>query len=346
MNPLLLIWWTTVLLATAALLAMLALVLQRALKNRRTRQDETRRRELRSLALRLLEHPDQVDPEMPARDRRLLLQVYDELLPQIRGDYADRMVALMRHLGLMDECLRQIAEPNWFTRAQACRALGSFHEPQVVLALYRAVEDPEPAVRVEAARALAKLGAVRSVVELVRQVAPGDDLPSMQVMSLFRSLGRSAVPELAGLVDEPTGLAAKIVAADALGHIGHIEAVPALLHLYDHPSLHLRLTTIEALGRLGDPRALPAVLLCMTDSEWEVRAQAAAAAGRIGARDTIPLLGQLLQDEHWWVRYYAAEALLRMGPAGLQVLRHAASSDHPLASDMATGLLQEKGLAA
>ena len=350
MNVLLLIWWTTVAMAVVSLLAMTVLIIQRALRNRKSRTDSARRQELRGLALRLIEHPEQLvelEKKLLPRDRRLLLQVYNELLQKIRGEYANRLVSLMRILGLMDDCLRDLQDDDWFVRAQACKTLGVFREPDVIRALYRAVEDPEPAVRVEAARALARQGSVQSVVDVVRQIVPGDEQPSVAVMALFRSLGREAVPELVQLLEShTTGLAARLVAADALGHLGDLRAVPALLQLYDHPAANLRITVMEALARLGDPRALPAVLLCMTDSAWEVRAQAAAAAGRIGSAETVALLQQLLGDEHWWVRYYAAEALLRLGPQGLKILREAAASEQTLAAEMAGGLLEEKGLAA
>jgi HEAT repeat protein len=350
MSALLMIWWATVVMAVVSVIAMTGLIIQRAWRNRRLRTDNARRQELRSFALRLIQCPAQLaelEQKLLPKDRRLLLQVYNELLPKIRGDYADRLVSLMRELGLMEDCLEQSRDPDWLVRAQACQALGAFPDPDATLALYRAAEDCEPAVRVEAARALVRQGTVRSVVELVRQVAPGDDLPSVTVMALFRSLGRDAVPQLIALLESnKTGLAARLVAADALGHIGDLRAVPALLQLYDQPSVLVRMTSMEALARLGDPRALPAVLLSMTDSAWEVRAQAASAAGRIGSRETEALLRQLLEDEYWWVRYYAAEALFRMGEVGRSALKRAARGPNPLAAEMASGVLEEKGLPA
>jgi HEAT repeat protein len=349
MSVLVLIWWTTVVLAGLSLAAMTGLIIHRARSNRRERRDAVRRKEVQQLALRLIYHPQrlfEVEKELRPQDRRLLLQVYEELLPKIRGEYADRLVNLMRTLGLMDECVRQLRDPSWWTRAQACRALGAFRDPNIVLALYRAIEDPALQVRIEAARSLARLGAVRSVVELVEQLMAGDELPSVPILDLFRSLGRRAVPELLGLLNGDVGVAARIVAADALGHIGDLTAVPALLHLYDHPSEHVRLTALQALGRLSDPRALPAVLLAMTDPSWEVRGQAAAAAGRIGAVESVALLQRLLEDDHWWVRYYSAEALFRIGEEGVAALRMVASGDHPNAAQMAAGLLHEKGVAA
>ena len=224
--------------------------------------------------------------------------------------------------------------------------LGMFRDPNVVLALYRALEDAVPMVRIEAARSLARLGEVRSVLELVQQIVPGDELPPMAVLDLFRSLGRKAVPQLERLLVEATGITAKIVAIDALGHIGDLGALDVLMQFYDHRSLAVRMAVVEALGRLGDPRALPAILLSMTDPVWEVRAQAAAASGKVGSAQVVPLLRQLLEDDHWWVRYHAAEALFRLGEDGMAVLRETALSEHPTAAPMASGILEEKGVVA
>lgn len=350
MNGLLFIWWASLTLAAASLAGMCCLIAMRAWVNRRWRRETQRRQQLQKLAMELVQDPPkllEVERKLKPADRRLLVQVYDQLYPRIRGEYAERLVSLMRILGLVEECLQELREKDWLARVQAARMLGMFRDPNVTLALYRAVEDPHAMVRIEAARSLARLGEVRSVLDLVRQIAPGDDLPSMPVLDLFRSLGRKAVPQLVALLgDTTTGLAAKIVAVDALGHIGDLGALDSLMQMYDHPSMVVRLSVMEAFSRLGDPRSLPAVLLCMTDAVWEVRAQAAAAAGRIGSVDVLPLLSQLLADDHWWVRYHAAEGLLRLGEKGLTVLREAAAGDHPTAAPMAVGILQEKGLAA
>jgi hypothetical protein len=350
MSVLLLLWWITFGLCIASLVGMVGLILQRAWRNRSHRRSAERRRRLQRLALELVQHPPrllEVEKQLTPADRRLLVQVYDELYPKIRGEYAERLVSLMRILGIVDQCLAALKDSDWLARTQAARMLGMFRDPNVTLALYRAVEDPVPMVRIEAARSLARLGEVRSVLDLLRQIAPGDDLPSVPVMELFRSMGRKAVPSLVAVLQEPeAGIAAKLVAVDALGHIGDLSAVEALLPLGDHPSLNFRLAVTEAFGRLGDPRALAAVLLCMTDPAWEIRAQAARAAGRIGSPSVAPMLGRLLTDDHWWTRYYAAEALFRLGAEGLTVLREAAVGDHAAAAQMAAGLLQEKGVAA
>jgi HEAT repeat protein len=346
---LLAIWWVSCGLATLSLSAMAGLIVQRARRNRRDTADAARREELKKMAWELMDRPDRLfllKSQLKGEDRRLLIQLFSELLQKIRGKYADRFVSLMRIMGLMEECLHRLNDKPWWIRAEACTVLGAFNDPNVKLALYRALEDPIMEVRVEAARALVRLDAVRSVAELVGFLVIEDSVPSLAVVDLFRTLGRSGVLEFLELLDQSPRIAVKLTAIDALGHSSDLDTVPALLHYYDHPSQLIRLATMQALSLLRDPRALAAVLLAMTDFDWEVRAQAATAAGHIGSADAIPLLEQLLEDEHWWVRYHAAAALHDIGDLGILALNEIAARPHPIAAEMAWGILREKGLAA
>ncbi len=349
MNLLLLVWWLTVALAVASLLAMTVLIIYRLQRNRRLELDAARRDVLKQMAWDLMDRPDRlVELKSMIRpdDRRLLLQLFAELLQKIRGKYAERFVSLMRLLGLVEECLEGLQDRSWATRAEACTVLGAFNDANVRAALYEALEDSVIEVRVEAARSLVRLGAVPSVTRLIRHLAPAEGTPSLAVMDLFRNLGRQAMRDWLALLDSDAPVPAKLIAIDALGHSGDLQAVPPLLQYYDHPSQTVRLTTLLSLGLLRDPRALPAVLLAMTDHDWEVRAQAAVAAGDIGAKEAIPMLEQLLEDESWWVRYRAAEALYRIGDPGIFALNDAAVRPHPVAAEIAWDVLREKGVAA
>jgi hypothetical protein len=346
---LLAIWWVTCGLAAFSLSAMGMLIVRRARRNRSQAAANVRREELKRMVWALMDEPGRLFEEkgrLKEGDRGLLLELFSELLEKIKGDYADRFVSLMRILGLMEECLARINSRAWENRASACGLLSLFNDPNVKLALYRALEDPVPEVRVEAARALVRLGAVRSVDELMKYLVVGDGIPSLAVMELFRNLGPGAVGEMLAVLEKDARLAAQLIAIDTLGRLGDHQAVPALLHLYDHPSAKVRVSVLQALGHLRDPRALPAVLLTMTDTDWEVRSQAAAAAGSIRGIEAIPLLEKLLEDEHWWVRYTAADALHRIGVKGVDALHAAATRAHPIAAEIAWTVLQEKGLAA
>lgn len=371
-----LIHWVSLALAGAALAILLVVVVRQSFRNRRTKRDAQRRESLMALALEYIEEPQflpafkaQLKPE----DQRLLVELFAELLPKVRGDYAEKVVHLMREMGLRDRCLAQLHSHKWWKRADAAAVLGWFKEPQVVTALERALDDPQVEVRLEAARALAQLKAVQSVAGLVARLAVVDASHSLGVKEIFRSLGTGAVPELLGVLESDVPEHVKILAADALGHIGDPRAVPALLKLFHTPgrkggdtihehkarrgrayaersqptnaSVALRLAVMQALSVLVDPRALDAILAALEDPVWEVRAQAAHCASQLGSNAAIPKLETLLHDEHWWVRFHAAEALFKLGEAGVQALLQAARGTSARAADIAVGLLREKGVA-
>jgi HEAT repeat protein len=252
----------------------------------------------------------------------------------------------MRMMGIVEECLAGLKDRQWTIRAESCAILGVFTDPAVKMALYRALDDPAMEVRVEAARALVRLGTVRSVMELIHYLVTENGTPSLAVVDLFRSLGTGAVPEFIDLLKGETTEAAIIIAIDALGYCNDRQAVPALLQFYAHPNKLIRLATLQSLSLLRDPRAAPAVILAMTDSDWEVRTHAAIAAGQIGMTEAVPMLERMLEDHHWWVRFRAAEALYRVGGQGIQALHEASTRAHPFAAEISWGVLREKGLAA
>ena len=335
-------WWFSVGLAVFSLLAMTSLIIVRARRLSRGRTDDIRRQQLQTMVFELMDEPDllkELKIHLRPRDRQLLLQLFDDLLQQIHGKHADRFAELMNVLELKEECLRRVNDRFWWARAEACAVLGAFDDPIVKFALYQAVIDPVVDVRVEAARSLVRLGAVKSVARLVKNLTPEEGLPSLPVMVLFRSLGRSVVPELIALLEDEAKPAAKILAIDALGHAGDA----SLLNLYNDSMQTVRVAVMQSLALLGDPRALPAVLLAMTDTDWEVRVQAAICAGQISCHEMIPLLEKLLEDDQWWVRYRAAEALYKIGGEGVAVLRSAMAAGDEDARAMAEGLLLEKG---
>ena len=373
-----LIHWVSLVLAGAALALLLGLVVKQSIRNRQSRRDAARRESLMNLALEYLEEPQflpafkaQLKPE----DQRLLVQLFAGLLPKVRGDFAEKIVHLMREMGLRDRCMAQLQSRKPWKRADAAAVLGWFKESQVIGALERALDDPQVEVRLEAARALVRLQAVQSVAGLVARLAGVDATHSLGVQEIFRSLGTGAVPELMAVLESDVPVSVQMLAADALGHIGDPRAVPALLSLFQTPerkaggggtihehkarrgrayaerdqpanaSVALRLAVMQALSVLVDPRSLDAILAALEDPIWEVRAQAAQCASQLGSPDAIPRLSSLLHDEHWWVRFHAAEALFKLGEAGGESLRQAARGPSARAADMASGLLREKGVA-
>ncbi|MBI1177593.1 hypothetical protein GC207_09160 [bacterium] len=344
-----LVWQASSLLAVLSVIVTSLLVVHRFFRNRFDLRDTNRRRELRRLAVHLVNNPEQIieaRKQYGKSDRRLLLGVFEEMRKQLKGEFAERLNSLMRIMGLMTECLERLNHPIWYRRAQAAELLGNFNDPNVVLALYRALEDRRLEVRIAAARSLARLQSVQSVREIVNALIGRQTDPSLSITEVFRSLGAQHIDELRELLkDRTVPLTAKVLAIDALGRLGSLAAVEELLDIYDHSHLPIRIAAMQALSRLGDPRTLSAAMLAANDAAWEVRAQAAICLGRIGSDEAVPVLQQLLADDQWWVRYHAAQALYALGHRGVLCLRAISEEGQPDASNMAWGVLREKGLA-
>jgi len=232
--------WLSLALAGLSFLTMCAVILHRAIKTRHDHSVELRSRTLMNLGLECIENPDSL-PKLQAQlqpsDQQLLVRLFAELLQKVRGDYAGRMVDFMRDLGLRDRCVERLRSRFASQRAEACSLLGVFGDPAVLSALERMLDDESVDVRIEAARALAKHGAIRSVDQILDKLAIGTETRSLSALDIFRSLNRDAVPELIRVLETSNREAVNLLAVDALSHIGDLRAVPAMLKLMRAPIL-------------------------------------------------------------------------------------------------------------
>ncbi len=100
-------------------------------------------------------------------------------------------------------------------------------------------------------------------------------------------------------------------AATALGAIGHVSALPALLEsLNNDPDGEVLMVVVDALGCIDDPEAIKALLnishVCPAHIEeleddwdyyWDIQLKAVKALGARGIEEATPILLNLLQDE-------------------------------------------------
>lgn len=103
-------------------------------------------------------------------------------------------------------------------------------------------------------------------------------------------------------------------AADALGWIGDVRAVPPLLVTLEisPDESSVREVAAEALGRIGDPEVVPALVISLADSNEWVRRASAVALGDIGDKSVLDALAQALGDESAMVQDAAFEAIKRL----------------------------------
>jgi HEAT repeat protein len=347
------------------------LVIRQSIVLRKLKRDDVRCKELLGLAMEYLEEPEFIPAfkaQLKKGDMRLLVRVFVDLLPKLKGDYEDNVVTLMRALGIQETSLTQIRSKKWWRRADAAAILGYFKDPTVVSALEDALDDNDVHVRLEAARSLARQKAISSVAGLVARLSVVDPTHSLAVREIFRSLGKPAVAGLIAVLESDVPESTKLVAADALGHIGDPRAVKSLLKVFDvgehasdpsqvsrnrgfsdnpqatHRNIALQIAVMHALSNLYDKESVRALTGALDDPLWELRACACECLGTMGVREAALKLEYLMSDNHWWVRYYAASALFEMGRTGLASLKKASIGLSARAKEISTDLLREKGI--
>lgn len=180
------------------------------------------------------------------------------------------------------------------------------------------LDDPRPAVRQDALRAIAALhgrGVVsdESVDRLLAEVGRRTHLDA-ETRLLLIALGRAQVPGLSeGFLQivkagDPGPVAA---ATYVLGAARFGPAVPALVRTASEVSHRAGPAAVWALGQIGDVAALP-VLHGLATRRRQLT-NVPGALGEIGASVSIPVLTALLTDLCPSVRFLTAAALLAIG---------------------------------
>jgi HEAT repeat protein len=144
------------------------------------------------------------------------------------------------------------------------------------------------------------------------------------VPTLRRALTRS-------LSDTAGGDRRGFLAAEALGLVGAVAAVPTLERALEGSSVELKIACMHALGQLGAPSSVVALSGPLGHSNPDVRRVAADALGLVGGVWAVPALLAVLHDDSIEVARAAANALVRCGPDGRAVL---AQSSAPVAREV------------
>ena len=285
----------------------------------------------------------------PAGAERVALRVYD-------GTFVPRPRTHADVLG--DEpASRALSSGDAVKRRAAVWVLAHAHAPtagSTATVLAATLADPEPAVVIEAARALGTLGpsasaALPSLLKLLDH--PREDVRAQAARSAWSvGIGRTQAGALLAKVESEDEYV-RHFAVWAAGQVGTAgaEAVPALLAMLDTEDGHApgpaavslrRLAASDAsivrtvaaglgdgdaarraraarnLGKLGPASAAATADLVRAteDGEENVRAEAVIALGRIEAPAAVPALVARLRGDSGWVREEAARALGRLGP--------------------------------
>lgn len=248
----------------------------------------------------------------------------------ISGDLRGRLVSLLESAGYVAAAMRQLHTPLAEIRLKACMVLGGMHSRIAVPALIEVFnDDPDSMVRINAGEALGVIGAEPAVIHLLRALRNPTRFQQVRVAEVLSRMGMTAVPALtAAIDDEDVRIIA--LALDILADIGWMSDFDPAVRALTHASPEVRARAAEALGRVGALDAVEALMTAASDPAWFVRVRVMKALQVLGSPHDrsqraryLGTLEQGLYDGVWWVRQHAAEALVRVGDDGRRLLARA-----------------------
>lgn len=182
------------------------------------------------------------------------------------------------------------ASPSTSSAAGAALVLGTLQAPEGQAPIVRGMQRGTVPLR-HGLRALALLGSPTALPAVLEQIDDPDPAVRMEAIRTASALldpqkpdGRAVDPAREALKDAATPMDERIELVKMLGRTGSGRAQEVLLPLAKARSMSLRLAAIEALGvlRVGSPDVDATLLDAIADEQPDVRQRAAMALSRVG----------------------------------------------------------------
>ena len=237
-----------------------------------------------------------------------------------------------------------ISDPSVTIRRNVTELLSSIGGEKMVITFGRILKDHDPQVRLMATKALARIGgpiagstlsiALKDQDPKIREIAVGSlgEVGNASIAPMLLNIinldevsaVRQKAAESLAKLGEPVGLkqllrilknseeeeGVRAAVANAIGRLGGMAEVPALISMLKEHSSILRMNATIALGKLAEPSAIPTLKYILeTDPDAHVRGSAALALGEMKNKNAVPFLCKALRDKNSNVRASAAEAL-------------------------------------
>ncbi len=235
-------------------------------------------------------------------DKEMIQRLIQDLgIPDYRKWAFEKLVKIGRPA--LPQLVEALKDKKLGVREKAAELLGKIGDEREIPAFIEALKDGERFSEVgpTACHALAKIGEP-AVPHLIGALNDKD--------VRYRAVGILGDIAEKRAVDILRNFAEKEVDCSA--------AIPVLIDFLKHGNSNLRWTTALALGKIGDVRAVPALIAALEDEDLGVRRRAVEALGKIidkcGKVDSVvSALCGAMKDNDEVVRRYASEELNKIG---------------------------------
>ncbi len=198
---------------------------------------------------------------------------------------AAKLVADQPKAGDFREIVRALEDPDPDIRRDCARALGRLGNPAALKPLFRLLSDDNWFVRAEAATALGKIGDARAIGWLVQLLPDPDGYVQYSAIGALYDLATESSRPLLLRVLASAGPSQQFGIAVALARLHDPAALAPLTNALKFNDAEVRRRAVEALGECGLAEGTNGLALFLVDPDPSVRDKAQAAIERIQARN-------------------------------------------------------------
>jgi HEAT repeat protein len=210
--------------------------------------------------------------------------------------------------GVEPLCRAMQSDPDHVVREWCAAALEAVNSQDAVPALVLVMKlDSSKDVRLRAAVALRKLGAVESLRDLLGYAEP--EIRGMAVTGLAKIGHKESLPDVARLLEDED-MEVRRRASAFMGEVACDEGCSYLAQaLHDSESV-VRCEALKSLGKIKGEKACDLALSALKDLDWQFRYTAVTALGEIGHNKALlPLVEVMFGREDEEIRAWAAWSL-------------------------------------
>lgn len=270
--------------------------------------------------------------------RSVLEDVLMSRIDLMAGNSRIPLIRLFQRSRLLNLCITELEHKSVMKRRKAADMLGRAAGRDYAGHLMNALDDPDGAVRVIAARSLGKMGIQIAAVPMVEQFKALEENECRMVADALINLGSAALlPLSVVLLDRRervryyAALTISNICEEGRCQLIVMRSMPRrratdvpfsfpsgliehLLRLTWDDSPRIRRASVRALSSLNIGRAAARIeRLLARDSEPEVRLEAARAMAQLARTESASVMLDALHDPDWGVQCAAAQSLIDMG---------------------------------
>ncbi len=242
-----------------------------------------------------------IDDLITNDDPRFTEEIYD--LFEVSENVQIQQKILEYFGKLEDPCLENFAvtvlNDPYDTKTDVVKACFEYiqkvHTNEAIPAVFTILESDNETYFNDTLSTIGEIGDAQSALS-VAEYLERDDLSDAQRQTLMRTLGKLHAVEtfdkiVAILENEDENAFVRMYAAEALGLMGKMEAVPVLVNTYKDANPNLRQYAIKGLGEFPqDAKAQACILQGIRDEHWKVRQEAINVSKKILDYHAIPYL--------------------------------------------------------